>query len=215
MVPSGIFQSPQKVSSSVAKNAVVTLGLGSDLTRAARRRRPAHGPSWGYPGIPGTDYATGRDDRNLKWGERCATGSPGGPGDYEERTSGPRIEATRLRGPDFWPPHEPTGPGRDEDPAPAGDRRACPREVVPSQGILGFCRGRSLAPSQGILGFSRGSPLAPSQGISLLSRMVADSVAVDFRGIRAGPDLRSWSGRLPAMIRKGGLAREHWSQHPI
>ena len=46
MVPSGIFQSPQKVSSSVQKNAVVTLGLGSDLTRASRRRRPAaHDPS--------------------------------------------------------------------------------------------------------------------------------------------------------------------------
>ena len=24
------------------------------------------------------DYATGRGDRNLKWGDRCATGSPGG-----------------------------------------------------------------------------------------------------------------------------------------
>ena len=46
MVPSSIFQSPQKVSSSVQKNAVVTLGLGSDLTRASRRRRPAaHDPS--------------------------------------------------------------------------------------------------------------------------------------------------------------------------
>ena len=25
------------------------------------------------------DYATGRADRNLKWGERCVTSSPGGP----------------------------------------------------------------------------------------------------------------------------------------
>ena len=164
MVPSGIFQSPQKVSSSVAKNAVVTLGLGSDLTRAARRRRPAHGPSWGYPGIPGTDYATGRDDRNLKWGERCATGSPGGPGDYEERTSGPRIEATRLRGPDFWPPHEPTGPGatntlpRLEIVAPAPEKSSRRR---------GFrcCRGWSLTPSQWISGeFERGLTSVRGQG---------------------------------------------------
>ena len=43
---------------------------------------------WGYPGIPGADYATGRADRNLKWGERCATGTPGGPVGYCPAVSG-------------------------------------------------------------------------------------------------------------------------------
>ena len=34
------------------------------------------------------DYATGRADRNLKWGERCATSGPGGPVGYCPAVSG-------------------------------------------------------------------------------------------------------------------------------
>ena len=58
------------------------------------------------------DYATGRADRNLEWGERYATDRPGGPVPCEEPTSGPQNDAT--------------GPPCDGYPAPAADRPVYP-----------------------------------------------------------------------------------------